>query len=803
MATDSMQYDVFCKKYALRNDRNELLETTYEQMHVRLASEFARIEAKHPNPLSYETILGVLSDFRYIIPQGSPMYGIGNKYSTSSLSNCFVVANMEDTIAGIFHIDEMLAQLIKQRAGNGIDLSHLRPRGFTVNNASKTSSGPINFAAKYSDTTRNTAQDGRRGALMITLSVTHPDIEEFVDCKQDTTKITGANISVKITDKFMKNVCNNEEFELRFGDYTKSISAKSLWEKITHNAWATAEPGVLFWDKILRESPADCYPGFETISTNPCGEVPLCAFDSCRLLVLNLRSFVTNPFTNEAKFDFDLFKEHTRIAMRMMDDLVELEEEKITGIISKIRREAFPTEDRNLKLWENILQKLKLGRRTGLGITGLGDAIASLNMRYSSDECIDVSESIIKLMALEAYKTSVQLARERGAFPLFDWKRETSEFIKRICTEDPQLAADMEKYGRRNIAILTIAPTGTVSLMTETTSGIEPAFAMHYKRKRKINPEEFIDGKEFIVDESGDRWTQYTVVHKAFLEWMHINNVQCNIENSSELQAAFEKSPYYKSTANDVDWLAKVKMQGRIQQWIDHSISVTINVPKHTTERKIRELYMAAWENGCKGCTVYRDGCRFGVLVSADENPKKEMPIERPLKIPADVIHFTNNKEKWVAFIGLYDGRPYEIFTGPVNNVAVPKRITDAYIEKRPSEATDGRIEYYFTALTNAKKPEKIELMVSKCFDFHYWNYAKIFSKLLRTVELHKVIGLIKGLKCDEKGINTWYAGVARALSKYVPNGTKAEKNLCMCGEAFTYQEGCLICYNCGASKCG
>ena len=793
MAED-LKRTVFLNKYALRNNANELLETEYVDMHKRLAKEFARIESKYPNSISYDTIFDLFKDFSYIIPQGSPMYGIGNTYSTSSLSNCFVIANTEDTIAGIFHIDEMLAQLIKQRAGNGVDLSHMRPRGTPVNNASKSSSGPLVFAAKYSDTTRNTAQDGRRGALMLTMLVDHPDIEEFIDSKQDLTKLTGANISVKLTDAFMNAVREDKDYVLRYKDMVeKKISASYIWKKITHNAWATAEPGVLFWDKIIRESPADGYPEFPTISTNPCGEVPLCAFDSCRLMALNLFKFVENPFTTSAKLNLIKVEEVTIIAMRLIDDMIDLEEEKIVTLINKIKQDNNPTEDRNLQLWNNILDKLLKGRRTGLGITGLGDMIAALGLSYASPDCIIVVENLIKTITLTAYRTSVQLAKERGAFPIFDWNLETSAFIKRLCEADPNLRDDMIKYGRRNIAILTIAPTGTVSIMTETTSGVEPAFSVYYKRNRKVNPGDILENKEVTIDDNGDKWVQYTVIHKPFAQWMEINNITCDINDADAMRAVFEKSPYYKSTANDVDWIAKVQMQGRIQQWIDHSISVTINVPKTTTKTKIRELYMTAWESGCKGCTVYRDGCRFGVLVS---NTKKEKEKKRPQEINAEVIYFNNKKERWMAFIGLNDNRPYEIFTGPAADIYVPKKYINARIEKRDAD-------FYFIAQTDTKKPENIEIIVSKCFNCHYWNYAKIISKLLRHMELHEVIDFIKGLRFDEEGINTWHAGVARALSKYVPNGTKARKNTCTCGEVYTYQEGCLICYNCGTSKCG
>ena len=801
MAQDNLKYEVFQKKYALRDEHEMPLETDYLDMHKRLAKEFSRIENKYPNPMSYDEILELLQDFKYVIPQGSPMYGIGNKYSTSSLSNCFVIGNEEDTISGIFHVDEMLAQLIKQRAGNGVDLSHLRPRGSPVNNASKTSTGPINFAAKYSDTTRNTAQDGRRGALMLTMRVDHPDIEEFINCKQDLTRITGANISVKLTDEFINAVKQDRPYTQWFGQtgdkgyVRRDVSAKKIWDKITYNAWNTGEPGALFWDRILRESPADCYEGFITIATNPCGEVPLCAYDSCRLIANNLYSYVVNKFRPDAYFDLELFKTLVRKSMRLMDDLVDLEEEKVINIITKIKSEKYKTQDRVLNLWESVLNKLQMGRRTGLGITGLGDVIAAVGLAYGSQECSDLATLITKTMALTAYKTSVELARERGAFPLYDSAKDAnSEFIKRICAEDPQLAADMQKYGRRNIAILSIAPTGTVSLMTETTSGIEPVFAVYYKRNRKINHSEKIDPKLVTTDANGDKWVQYCVLHKPFLDWMEVNNHTCDLYNTKQLNTLIEKSPYFGSTANDINYIAKVQMQGRIQQWIDHSISVTINLPNSTPVKKVREIYMAAWISGCKGCTVYRDGSRSGVLVSADSttNEKKEMPKKRPATLDAKTIYFTNRKVKWMAFIGFYNDKPYEIFTGPVE-VQIPASVTNCRIEKRGTE-------YYFLANT---KQEPLEILVSKCFDCHYWNYAKIISKLLRAMDLLEVIEFIKGLKFNEEGVNTWHAGVIRALSKYMPNGTKSNKLMCVCGSSYTYQEGCLLCYNCGNSKCG
>jgi ribonucleoside-diphosphate reductase alpha chain len=671
------------------------------------------------------------------------------------------------------------------------------------------------------------AQDGRRGALMLTVSIKHPDSEDFINAKLEQGKVTGANISVKIDDEFMRAAAEGSEYEQKYpidSDkpvYTKTIDAKRLWDKIVHNAWRSAEPGVLFWDTILRESVPDCYAdlGFRTVSTNPCGEIPLCPYDSCRLLAINLYSYVVNPFKKDAYFDFDSFSKHVQLAQRIMDDIIDLESEKIDLILQKINSDPESEEIKGTErhLWEKIRKKTLQGRRTGVGITAEGDMLAALGLRYGTEDATDFSESVHKTIALNAYRSSVIMAKERGAFEIYDTEREKNNpFVLRLKEADPKLYDDMAKYGRRNIACLTVAPTGTTSLMSQTTSGIEPVFLPVYKRRRKVNPND-VDSHIDFVDENGDSWEEYVVFHHKFVTWMEANGYPTTkIYSSEELDELVAKSPYYKATSNDVDWLQKVRMQGRIQKWVDHSISVTINLPSDVSEELVGKLYMEAWKSGCKGCTVYREGSRAGVLISNDEKDDKkkdddcfELPqivTSRPAELEADVIKFQNNKEKWIAFIGLLNGRPYEIFTG-INDeddgIMIPKNVTSGKIIKAYDR--DGRKHYDFQFQNRRGYKVTIEGLDSK-FNPEYWNYAKLISGVLRYgMPIDQVIKLVSGLDLDSETINTWKNGVERALKKYLPNETEAKGQKCpVCGqETLVYQEGCLKCRNCGASKCG
>jgi ribonucleoside-diphosphate reductase alpha chain len=786
---------VFISKYALKDENGKLLEQTPLDMHKRMASEFHRIEMKYPNPLPFQDILLSMVGFVYIVPQGSPMAGIGNDHTLTSLCNCTVIGNEVDSIGGIMYTDQQQVQLMKYRAGVGHDLSHIRPRGFKVDNSCMTSTGITTFMERYSESTRQTAQDGRRGALMLTISVDHPDVISFVNAKTDLTKITGANISVKITDEFMNNVINNKPHTLKFPlinpTFTKQIDARQLWNNIIKNAHTSAEPGVLFWDKILSESPADPYDNFTTTSTNPCGEVPLAKYDSCRLLLINLYSFIENPFSNitNSFFNYDKFAKYINIAMRLLDDLIDLEEEKINKILHKIHSNNEPPEIKQIEidLWNNMKQKLLDGRRTGLGITGEGDMIAAMGMRYASDESIEFTSNVHKFMAITAYKSSVILAKERGSFPIYNKDRDIkSAFIKRITSEDIQLKIDMEKYGRRNIAILTIAPTGSVSLLTGTSNGIEPVFAISHKRKRKIDsnyiPKKYDD---ILIDDLGDRWLRYDIFHKKFEEYARINNIDLS---NSNLDDIYKASPYFQSSANDIDPIAKVRMQGEIQKWVDHSISVTVNVPKKTTKKMVDNIYMSAWKYGCKGCTIYRDGSRFGVLETKDSIV---LPKKRPDVIQADVVKFSNNKEKWVAFIGKYCGIPYEIFTGKLDEDSKASiKYNSGYIHKYNNT--------YKIVFNDGYTIDNL----NKCFDPHYWDYSILVSKLLRNnYDLVKLVELINGLHLGGHGMLTWKSGISRALSKYISSGTRSNRQ-CECGETYIYQEGCLTCLNCGNSKC-
>ena len=825
---DELAAKVWVNRYALKDAFGNIYEESPNDMHHRLASEIARVEKKYPNPLSEQELFDLFDHFRYIVPQGSPMTGIGNDYQIASLSNCFVIGldGQADSYGAIIRIDEEQVQLMKRRGGVGHDLSHIRPKGSPVKNSALTSTGLIPFMERYSNSTREVAQDGRRGALMLSVSIKHPDSEAFIDAKMTEGKVTGANVSVKIDDDSMNAAVNGGTYKQQYPIdpdspvYVKDIDASGLWKKIIHNAWKSAEAGVLFWDTILRESVPDCYAdlGFRTVSTNPCGEIPLCPYDSCRLLAINLYSYVVNPFTPDAYFDYDLFKKHVGLAQRIMDDIIDLESEKIEMILAKIDSDPESMEVRQTErhLREKIQRKTLQGRRTGVGITAEGDMIAALGLRYGTEEATDCAELIQKTLALAAYRSSVMLAKERGAFEIFDAKREEKNpFINRLREADPALYEDMLKYGRRNIACLTIAPTGTTSLMTQTTSGIEPVFLPVYKRRRKVNPNDS-EARVDFVDETGDAFEEYIVFHHKFVTWMQANGYSASKKyTQEEVEELVAKSPYYKATSNDVDWLQKVRMQGRIQKWVDHSISVTINLPNDVSEELVDSLYVEAWRCGCKGCTVYRDGSRSGVLIATDKKKKKEdcncmqPPVivsTRPRELDADVVKFQNNREKWIAFVGLLNGRPYEIFTGLADDdegIMLPKNVSKGTIIKSYDE--DGNKHYDFQFKNKRGYKMTIEGLDGK-FNPEYWNYAKLISGVLRYgMPIDQVIKLVQGMELNSESINTWKNGVERALKKYLPNGMEAKGQKCPnCGlETLIYQEGCLICTNCGASKCG
>ena len=820
---DDLAAKVWVSKYALKDSEGNIYEQTPDDMHRRIASEISRIEAKYPNPLSEEEVFGLIKKFKYIIPQGSPMTGIGNDFQIASLSNCFVIGSGtdSDSYGSIMKIDEEQVQLMKRRGGVGHDLSHIRPKGSPVKNSALTSTGLVPFMERYSNSTREVAQDGRRGALMLSVSVNHPDSEDFVNAKLEQGKITGANISVRIDDAFMKAVVGKADYVQKYPihsnnpKFSKEIKATDLWDKIIHNAWKSAEPGVLFWDTIIRESLPDCYAdlGYETVSTNPCGEIPLCPYDSCRLLAVNLFSYVENPFTSNAEFNFDLFKEHVGYAQRMMDDIIDLEMEKIDAILLKI--DADPEADEikatERNLWLKIKKKTTEGRRTGVGITAEGDMLAALNIQYGSKEGNEFSTLVHKTLALAAYRSSVIMAKERGAFAIYDAKREEKNpFIQRMKEADPQLYSDMKKFGRRNIALLTIAPTGSTSLMSQTTSGIEPVFLPVYKRRRKVNPNDQ-DIRVDFVDETGDSWEEYIVFHHRFKEWMEANGIDTDRKyTQEEINKIIEISPYYKATSNDVDWLSKVEMQGAIQKWVDHSISVTINIPHDATEELVNQLYIKAWEVGCKGVTVYRDGSRSGVLISNEEKKEETsvhtpFPTKRPQVLEAEIVRFQNNKDKWIAFVGLIDKKPYEIFTGLADDeegIALPRWVNEGLIIKNRDEDGKSRYDFQFTNLRGYKTT--IEGLSHK-FNPEFWNYAKLISGTLRQgMPIENVVELINRLELDSESINNWKAGVARALKRYIADGTEASGKCSNCGsDQVVYQEGCLICKNCGSSKCG
>jgi ribonucleoside-diphosphate reductase alpha chain len=826
---DELAAKVWVNKYALKDAFGNIYEESPVDMHHRLASEIARVEKKYPNPLSEQELFDLFDHFRYIVPQGSPMTGIGNDFQIASLSNCFVIGldGEADSYGAIIRIDEEQVQLMKRRGGVGHDLSHIRPKGSPVKNSALTSTGLVPFMERYSNSTREVAQDGRRGALMLSVSIKHPDSESFIDAKMTEGKVTGANVSVKIDDDFMNSVVSGTSYKQQYPidsnepTTVKEIDAAALWKKIIHNAWKSAEPGVLFWDTILRESVPDSYAdlGFRTVSTNPCGEIPLCPYDSCRLLAINLYSYVVNPFTKDAYFDFDLFKKHVALAQRIMDDIIDLESEKIEKILEKIDSdpESMEVKETERHLWEKIQKKTLQGRRTGVGITAEGDMIAALGLRYGTDEATECAEEIQKTLALEAYRSSVMMAKERGAFEIYDSKREEKNpFINRLREADPGLYEDMLKYGRRNIACLTIAPTGTTSLMTQTTSGIEPVFLPVYRRRRKVNPNDAETRVDF-VDETGDAFEEYVVFHHKFVTWMQANGYSVIKKyTQEEIDELVAKSPYYKATSNDVDWLQKVRMQGRIQKWVDHSISVTINLPADVSEELVDSLYVEAWKCGCKGCTVYRDGSRSGVLLSTEKKKEKkddcncmQPPVivsTRPRELEADVVKFQNNREKWIAFVGLLNGRPYEIFTGLADDdegIMLPKNVSKGTIIKSYDE--DGKKHYDFQFKNKRGYKMTIEGLDGK-FDPEFWNYAKLISGVLRYgMPIDQVIKLVQGMELNNESINTWKNGVERALKKYLPNGTEVKGQVCPnCGlETLIYQEGCLICTNCGASKCG
>ena len=822
---DDLAARVWINKYALKESEGNLYELTPNDMHQRIAKEIARVESRYPNPLSEETIFDLIKDFKYIVPQGSPMAGIGNPYQIASLSNCFVIGNEgnSDSYGGIMKIDQEQVQLMKRRGGVGHDLSHIRPKGSPVKNSALTSTGIVPFMERYSNSTREVAQDGRRGALMLSVSINHPDSEDFIDAKLEQGKVTGANVSVRIDDEFMKAVKNSSTYTQKYPifssnpKFSKTIEAHKLWKKIVHNAWKSAEPGILFWDTIINESVPDCYAdlGYKTVSTNPCGEIPLCPYDSCRLLAMNLFSYVENPFTDKAEFNFELFKKHIHVAQRIMDDIIDLELEKIDAIIAKI--DADPELDEvkatERNLWLNIKTKAYEGRRTGIGITAEGDMLAALGIKYGSKKGNAFSVEVHKTLGIEAYRASVYAAKDRGAFEIFDAEREKNNpFIQRLKEADDKLYYEMLEHGRRNIALLTIAPTGTTSLMTQTSSGIEPVFMPVYKRRRKVNPNDKNVRVDF-VDEVGDSWEEYVVFHHRFKQWMEVNGIDSNKNYSQEeLDKIVEKSPYYKATSNDVDWMSKVSMQGAVQKWVDHSISVTINLPNDATEELVGKLYLEAWEAGCKGVTVYRDGSRSGVLISNEEKKDEEQetltafPTKRPQVLEADVVRFQNNKEKWIAFIGLIDGKPYEVFTGLADDedgILIPRWANNGLIIKNRNE--DGTSRYDFQYQNKRGYKTTIEGLSHK-FNPEYWNYAKLISSTLRHgMPIDKIVDLINSLQLDSESINTWKNGVVRAIKRYVEDGTQAKGQTCTnCSStSLIYQEGCLTCKDCGSSKCG
>ena len=824
---DNMAAGVWINKYALKDSYGNIYEQTPDDMHRRIARELARIESKYNNPMSEEELFDVLQGFTHILPQGSPMAGIGNKYQVGSLSNCFVIGNdgNSDSYGGIMKIDQEQVQLMKRRGGVGHDLSGIRPKGSPVKNSALTSTGIVPFMERYSNSTREVAQDGRRGALMLSIAVNHPDSEDFIDAKIDSTKVTGANVSVKITDDFMRSVINGTEFKQQYPidsnnpTHTKTTDARRIWNKIVHNAWKSAEPGILFWDTVIKESVPDSYAdlGFKTVSTNPCGEIPLCPYDSCRLLAINLFGYVEKPFTDKARFNHKLFAKHVHIAQRIMDDIIDLEQEKIDRIIAKIDSDPESKEIKAVErnLWNNIRNKTEQGRRTGVGITAEGDMLAALGLRYGSDEATEFSVEVHKFLAVEAYRSSVELAKERGAFPIYDYKREEENpFVNRIFSAAPGLEEDMKKYGRRNISLLTIAPTGTTSMMAQTSSGIEPVFMVSYMRRRKVNPND-TSVKVAFIDETGDHWEEYPVFHHNFETWMRANGYDVEEVKKMDqegLNKIIKKSPYFGATSADVDWVSKVKMQGAVQKWVDHSISVTVNIPAEAKEELVGEIYEEAWKSGCKGITVYREGSRSGVLVSNDkkdekteENDFKETQApSRPEKLEASIVRFQNNKEKWVAVVGIYKERPYEVFTGKAEDFFIPAYVEEGWVIKNRTEKGKSRYDFEFEDRGGVMQEYR---GLSRSFDKEFWNYAKLISGILRHgMPLPFVVDVVNTLSFETESINTWKTGVVRALKKFIPDGTKSAKDTTCpeCGDdALVYKEGCLSCNSCGYSKCG
>ncbi len=823
---DELAANVWVNKYALKDSFGNIYERSPDDMHRRIAAEMARIEQRYPNPVSEEEMYEMLARFRYIIPQGSPMAGIGNDMQVSSLSNCFVIGNNADSYGGIIRTDEEQVQLMKRRGGVGHDLSHIRPKGSPVMNSALSSTGIVPFMERYSNSTREVAQDGRRGALMLTISIKHPDAEDFIDAKLEAGKVTGANVSVRIDDAFMRSAIEGKTYRQQYPvdadapAIVKDIEAEKLWSKIIFNAWKSAEPGVLFWDTVIRESVPDCYAdlGYRTISTNPCGEIPLCPYDSCRLLAINLFSYVDEPFTPQARFNFDKFRRHAQLALRMMDNIIDMEIEKVERILEKIKNDPEAEGIKNVEqsLWEKVLRACVNGRRTGVGITAEGDMLAALGLRYGSDEAIEFAVKVQRELAINAYRSSVDLARERGPFPIFDASREMrNPFIQRLRNADPKLYEDMVKYGRRNIALLTIAPTGTTSLMSQTTSGIEPVFMVSYLRRRKVNPNDKDVHVDFI-DEVGDHWEEYHVFHQKFADWLRTQGYDVKAVtkmSKDDIRPIIEKSPYHRATANDVDWVQKVKMQGAIQKWVDHSISVTVNIPEDTSVEMVRQIYQTAWEAGCKGCTIYRDGSRSGVLVAESKKSKAGevhsgangiFPAKRPKRLEADIVRFMNNNERWMAVIGLVEGIPYEIFTGRAEDIFhLPDYVTKGWVIKAMDDEGKKRYDFQFTD----REGYRVTIEgLSRSFNKEYWNYAKLISGILRQgMRLDKVVELVSGLNVEEDYINTWKNGVVRALKRYVPDGTKVEKESCPhCHTPnLLYREGCVICSECGYSECG
>ena len=818
---DELAARVWANKYALKDSYGNLFEKNPDEMHRRLAREIARIENKYPNPMTEEEVYELLKDFKYIVPQGGPMTGIGNEYQIASLSNCFVIGNKgpADSYGGIMKVDQEQVQLMKRRGGVGHDLSHIRPSGSPVFNSALTSTGIVPFMERFSNSTREVAQDGRRGALMLSISIKHPDAESFIDAKMESGKVTGANVSVKIDHEFMDAVVNNKSYQQQYPvdsdnpSFKQTIDARKLWQKIVHNAWKSAEPGILFWDTVINESVADSYAdkGYRTVSTNPCGEIPLCPYDSCRLLAINLFNYVEQPFKEDAKFNFEKFKKHVQYAQRIMDDIIDIEVEKIDAIIKKIENDPEDYEVKRVEhnLWKNIRHKAMEGRRTGVGITAEGDMLAALGLRYGSENAVDFSEEIHKTIAIEAYRSSVEMAKERGPFDIFEAEKEKDNpLINRLKDQDPQLYEDMTKFGRRNISLLTIAPTGTTSLMTQTSSGIEPVFMPVYKRRRKVNPSDSESNISY-VDETGDSWEEYNVFHHKFMDWLITKGYdpkEVKEFNDEEIDKLVEQSPYYKASSNDVDWVSKVKMQGRIQKWVDHSISVTINLPEKATEDLVNELYVTAWNSGCKGVTVYREGSRAGVLLSNKDKKEGEQSIKRPSILDAEVIRFKNGEEDWISFVGLKDGRPYEIFTGLADEevLPIPKSVTKGRIIKVKKEQGKSRYDFQYTDKFGY---DNTLGGISHMFNKEFWNYAKLISGVLRHgMPLPDVVNLVSSLRLNNENINTWKIGVERALKRYIPDGTKARKGT-KCdnceSDNLIYQEGCLICQDCGFSKCG